>query len=146
MLGRFVDIGAQLFAMSATLSRAQAMVERMDPEASNALDLAEYFCRCSRFRIAEWFRSLARNADDPGYRLSGKILASLPEILSEANRAERFPRNANRSEFAARAARSKERFSYPGLSGSRQAKRDGPATPPPSPGCHPAQASSTAIF
>ena len=83
MLGRFVDIGAQLFAMSATLSRAQAMVERMDPEASNALDLAEYFCRCSRFRITEWFRSLARNADDPGYRLSGKILASLPEILSE---------------------------------------------------------------
>ena len=83
MLGRFVDIGAQLFAMSATLSRAQAMVERMDPEASNALDLAEYFCRSSRFRIAEWFRSLARNADDPGYRLSGKILASLPEILSE---------------------------------------------------------------
>jgi alkylation response protein AidB-like acyl-CoA dehydrogenase len=83
MLGRFVDIGAQLFAMSATLSRAQAMVERMDPEAFNALDLAEYFCRCSRFRITEWFRSLARNADDPGYRLSGKILASLPEILSE---------------------------------------------------------------
>jgi alkylation response protein AidB-like acyl-CoA dehydrogenase len=83
MLGRFVDIGAQLFAMSATLSRAQAMVERMDPEASNALDLAEYFCRCSRFRITEWFRSLARNADDPGYRLSGKILASLPEIPSE---------------------------------------------------------------
>jgi alkylation response protein AidB-like acyl-CoA dehydrogenase len=83
MLGRFVDIGAQLFAMSATLSRAQAMVERMDPEASNALDLAEYFCRSSRFRIAEWFRSLARNADDPGYRLSGKILARLPEILSE---------------------------------------------------------------
>ncbi len=83
MLGRFVDIGAQLFAMSATLSRAQAMVERMDPEASNALDLAEYFCRSSRFRIAEWFRSLARNADGPGYRLSGKILASLPEILSE---------------------------------------------------------------
>jgi alkylation response protein AidB-like acyl-CoA dehydrogenase len=83
MLGRFVDIGAQLFAMSATLSRAQAMVERADHEASDALDLADYFCRSSRLRVAEWFRFLARNADEPGYRLSKKILAGLPKILSE---------------------------------------------------------------
>ena len=83
LLGRFVDIGAELFAMSATLARAQAMVERSDPEASSALDLADYFCQCSRFRIAEWFRSLTRNVDGPGYRLAGKMLAGLPETLSE---------------------------------------------------------------
>jgi alkylation response protein AidB-like acyl-CoA dehydrogenase len=83
LLGRFVDIGAELFAMSATLARAQAMVERSDPEASSAVDLADYFSRCSKIRIAEWFRALSRNADDPGYRLARKMLAELPETLRE---------------------------------------------------------------
>jgi alkylation response protein AidB-like acyl-CoA dehydrogenase len=83
LLGRFVDIGAELFAMSATLARAQAMVERSDPEASSAVDLADYFCRCSKIRIAEWFRALSRNADDSGYRLARKMLAELPETLRE---------------------------------------------------------------
>jgi alkylation response protein AidB-like acyl-CoA dehydrogenase len=83
LLGRFVDIGAELFAMSATLARAQAMVERSDPEASSAVDLADYFCRCSKIRIAEWFRALSRNADDPGYRLARKMLAELPETLRD---------------------------------------------------------------
>ena len=83
LLGRFVDIGAELFAMSATLARAQAMVERSDPEAPSALDLTDYFSRCSQFRIAEWFRSLTRNADGPGYRLAAKMLAGLPQSLSE---------------------------------------------------------------
>jgi alkylation response protein AidB-like acyl-CoA dehydrogenase len=83
LLGRFVDIGAELFAMSATLARAQLMVERSDPEASSALDLTDYFCRSSQFRIAEWFRSLTRNTDKSGYRLAGKMLAELPETLTE---------------------------------------------------------------
>jgi alkylation response protein AidB-like acyl-CoA dehydrogenase len=83
LLGRFVDIGAELFAMSATLARAQEMVERSYPEGSSALELADYFCRSSQFRIAEWFRSITRNADGPGYRLAGKLLADLPQTLSE---------------------------------------------------------------
>jgi hypothetical protein len=83
LLGRFVDIGAELFAMSATLARAQAMVERSDPGASSAVDLADYFCRCSKIRIAEWFRALSRNADDSGYRLARKMLDELPETLME---------------------------------------------------------------
>ncbi|HEY5704740.1 MAG TPA: acyl-CoA dehydrogenase family protein [Terrimicrobiaceae bacterium] len=83
LLGRFVDIGAELFAMSATLARAQAMVERSDLDAPSALDLADYFCRSSQFRIAEWFRSVRRNADGLGYRLAGEMLADLPQTLSE---------------------------------------------------------------
>ena len=83
LLGRFVDIGAEIFAMSATLSRAQAMVERSDPDSSSGLDLADYFCRSSQLRIAEWFRSLKLNVDGPGYRLAGNMLSDLPETLSE---------------------------------------------------------------
>ena len=59
------------------------MVERSDPEASSAVDLADYFCRCSKIRIAEWFRALTRNADDSGYRLARKMLDELPETLTE---------------------------------------------------------------
>ena len=83
LLGRFVDIGAELFAMSATLARAQAMVKRSDAEAVSSVDLADYFCRGSKIRVAEWFRGLTQNADDSGYRLAQKMLDDLPETLRE---------------------------------------------------------------
>jgi alkylation response protein AidB-like acyl-CoA dehydrogenase len=83
LLGRFVEAGAELFATSATLARVQTMIERSDPGATAALDLADYFCRCSQFRVAERFRSVRRNADDAGYRLAKKLLAGLPESLSD---------------------------------------------------------------
>ena len=83
LLGRFVDIGAEIFAMSATLSRAQAMVDRSDPDASRGLELADYFCRSARLRIAEWLRSVTLNVDGSGYRLAANLLADLPETLSE---------------------------------------------------------------
>ena len=83
LLARFVDAGAELFAMSATLARVQAMIGRSDPEAANAADLADYFCRSSQLRIAESFRAVRRNCDDSGYRLAQKLLAGLPESLSE---------------------------------------------------------------
>lgn len=83
LLARFVDAGAELFAMSATLARVQTMIERSDPGAASALDLADYFCRSSQLRIGEWFRSVRQNADDSGYRLARKLLARLPETLSE---------------------------------------------------------------
>lgn len=83
LLARFVDAGSELFAMSATLARVQTMVERSDPGTASALDLADYFCRSSQLRVAEWFRAVTKNADDSGYRLAKKLLAGLPETLSE---------------------------------------------------------------
>ena len=83
LLARFVDAGAELFAMSATLARVQAMIGRSDPEAASAADLADYFCRSSQLRIAESFRAVRRNCDDSGYRLAQKLLVGLPESLSD---------------------------------------------------------------
>jgi hypothetical protein len=83
LLARFVDAGSELFAMSSTLARVQSMIERADPGAPSALDVADYFCRSSQLRIAEWFRAVRRNTDDAGYRLARKLLANLPETLSE---------------------------------------------------------------
>jgi alkylation response protein AidB-like acyl-CoA dehydrogenase len=83
LLARFVDVGSELFAMSSTLARVQAMIDHSDPQAASASDLADYFCRSSRLRVAEWFRAVTRNTDEAGYRLAKKLLANLPEILSE---------------------------------------------------------------
>jgi Domain of unknown function (DUF1974) len=83
LLARFVDAGAELFAMSATLARVQAMIGRSDPGAASAVELADYFCRSSQLRIAERFRAVRRNCDDSGYRLAQKLLARLPESLSD---------------------------------------------------------------
>jgi alkylation response protein AidB-like acyl-CoA dehydrogenase len=78
LLARFVEVGADLFAMSATLSRAQAMIDRSDPEGARAADLADYFCRSARLRIEERFRAMARNADRSGYRLARELLERRP--------------------------------------------------------------------
>jgi alkylation response protein AidB-like acyl-CoA dehydrogenase len=58
-LARIVDIGAELFAMSATCVRARA--ERVDhPE---NVELADLFCRQARGRVEELFTGLWSNTD-----------------------------------------------------------------------------------
>ena len=46
-LFRLVDIANELFAMAASVSRAQALREAGHPEAENAAELADLFCRGS---------------------------------------------------------------------------------------------------
>jgi alkylation response protein AidB-like acyl-CoA dehydrogenase len=77
LLGRFVDIAAELFAMTASCARARA-----DDESS--LALADYFCRASRLRVAQLFREARRNEDRDGYRLAQKILKGVPPSLAAA--------------------------------------------------------------
>ena len=58
-LGRIVDIGAELFAMSAVCVRARA--ERDDrPE---GVELADLFCRQARLRVEALFTGLWDNTD-----------------------------------------------------------------------------------
>jgi len=76
LLGRFVDISAELFAMTAVCLRA-GQPGQSNPDAADntgALELADYFCRASRLRIEENFRSARRNADQAGYRLAQSVL------------------------------------------------------------------------
>ncbi|MEJ3746588.1 acyl-CoA dehydrogenase family protein [Actinomycetes bacterium KLBMP 9797] len=58
-LGRIVDIGAELFAMSAVCVRAHAEREQR-PE---GLELADLFCRQARLRAEALFRALWDNTD-----------------------------------------------------------------------------------
>ncbi|NNH74544.1 acyl-CoA dehydrogenase [Nocardia uniformis] len=63
-LGRIVDIGAELFAMSAACVRAQSEVLKGGPEGEAAQELADVFCRQSRLRIQRLFDALWDNTDD----------------------------------------------------------------------------------
>ncbi len=81
LLGRFVDIGAELYARVATVVRAEALLARGAREA-DVLPLVESFCAGSRERIADLRRGLRRNEDDRTYALAQDFLKDgFPTLL-----------------------------------------------------------------
>ncbi|MGM1061806.1 acyl-CoA dehydrogenase family protein [Saccharothrix sp. Mg75] len=75
-LARVVDIGAELFAISATCVRAAADGDR-------AVGLADAFARQARVRVDELFDRLWRNSDDSDRRLAEHVLAGRFTWLEE---------------------------------------------------------------
>ncbi len=73
LLGRLVDIGTQLFAIAASVVRAQSFVER-GVNSGEVLSLVDYFCRESRWRIRRLFLELRDNDDRRGYGLAQRVL------------------------------------------------------------------------
>jgi alkylation response protein AidB-like acyl-CoA dehydrogenase len=71
VLFRAVDIGAELYAMSATIARAQMLAKQGNRE---AIELADAFCREARERIAASFRALYGSNDVLMYRLAQKVM------------------------------------------------------------------------
>ncbi|WP_030195325.1 acyl-CoA dehydrogenase family protein [Streptomyces sp. NRRL S-87] len=71
-LGRIVDIGAELFAMSAACVRAEHLRATGD-HGREAYQLADAFCRQSRLRVEELFGRLWANTDD----LDRKVVAGV---------------------------------------------------------------------
>ncbi len=72
VLFRAVDIGAELFAMSAACVRAQMLARAGQPQ---AIVLADAFCRGARERVAIRFHQLFGPNDPALYRLSQQVLA-----------------------------------------------------------------------
>ncbi|HEX6873580.1 MAG TPA: acyl-CoA dehydrogenase domain-containing protein, partial [Micromonosporaceae bacterium] len=70
-LGRVVDIGAELFAMSASCVRARAQ-RATSPE---GMELADLFCRQSRRRVEALFDELFHNTDRADVRLAKGVNA-----------------------------------------------------------------------
>jgi len=83
LLGRFVDIGAELFAMSAACVRAHSL--RDEPHGREAALLADLFCRRSRIRIKELFGRVTDNADDFTYKLAQDVLKGRYAWLEEGS-------------------------------------------------------------
>ena len=72
LLGRFVDIGAELFAISAACVRAHSMQNQ--PNGRDALRLADVFCRRSRKKVERLFDEVWSNTDDATYKLAQEAL------------------------------------------------------------------------
>jgi alkylation response protein AidB-like acyl-CoA dehydrogenase len=77
-LGRIVDIGAELFAMTAACVRAQR--NRAD---GTEVELADAFCRQSRVRTEQLFDRLWHNCDDSDRILARGVLAGRFTWLEE---------------------------------------------------------------
>ena len=72
-LARIVDIGTDLFAMSATISYAHMLAEQGAQQA-NAVEMADLFCRDAKVRIEQNFETMFDNHDAFAYRQAQKLL------------------------------------------------------------------------
>jgi alkylation response protein AidB-like acyl-CoA dehydrogenase len=68
LLGRFVDLATELFAISAACARAAAL------QTQEATELADYFSQNSRLTIARLFYSLHHHSDRAGYKVAQRVL------------------------------------------------------------------------
>ncbi|ROQ65653.1 hypothetical protein EDD93_0043 [Streptomyces sp. 840.1] len=81
-LGRIVDIGAELFAMSAACVRAE-LLRTGDDHGREAYQLADAFCHQSRVRVEELFTRLWSNTDDLDRRVVEGVLSGTYTWLEE---------------------------------------------------------------
>ncbi|MEU8776383.1 acyl-CoA dehydrogenase family protein [Streptomyces sp. NPDC048606] len=81
-LGRVVDIGAELFAMSAACVRAEHLRATGD-HGREAYQLADAFCRQSRLRVEELFGRLWANTDDLDRKVVEGVLGGVYTWLEE---------------------------------------------------------------
>jgi alkylation response protein AidB-like acyl-CoA dehydrogenase len=73
VLGRIVEIGAELFVMTATCVTARQLVAD-NPSDRSPYRLADVFCRHARRRIEERLRALFRNDDSVTYKLARGVM------------------------------------------------------------------------
>jgi alkylation response protein AidB-like acyl-CoA dehydrogenase len=73
-LGRIVDIGAELFAISAAVVYADTISSERPERGERARELADTFARQARRRVDGLFRELWRNEDDRNHRTALKVL------------------------------------------------------------------------
>ncbi|MEU6201034.1 acyl-CoA dehydrogenase family protein [Streptomyces sp. NPDC047061] len=81
-LGRVVDIGAELFAMSAACVRAELLRSQGD-HGREAYLLADAFCRQARIRVDELFNRLWSNTDDLDRKVVKGVLGGSFEWLEQ---------------------------------------------------------------
>ena len=73
VLGRLVEIGAELLAMAAACSRAHAMVTAK-PAERGPVELADLFCRQARRRVDQRFAAVFDNDDVAAYRTAQHVV------------------------------------------------------------------------
>lgn len=73
LLGNLMDVGTELFAMTAACARARSL-PRGEGGAGDPMRLADVFCRQARQRINERFRAAARGGGRAANALAGRVL------------------------------------------------------------------------
>jgi hypothetical protein len=82
VLGRLVDIGAELFVMTSACVHARKLQSTAEGDDS-AVELADLFCRQARRRIRSHFAGVFRNDDAAGYAAARKLLDGRYSWLEE---------------------------------------------------------------
>lgn len=73
-LGRLVDIGAELFAITASCVHARTIAEEEGAKGETAYELADLFCHQARRRVEQLFHDLWQNDDADNYAAAQKVL------------------------------------------------------------------------
>ena len=73
-LGRVVDIGAELFAISSAVVYANTIATEHPERAEQARELADLFCKQARRRVDELFTALWSNDDEDNYAGAQRVL------------------------------------------------------------------------
>lgn len=80
LLGRFVDAGTHLFALAASVTRAQALIGE-GADRDEVLAVVGHLAAESRLRVATCFRGFRHNHDRMSYRLAQRMLEGPSEWL-----------------------------------------------------------------
>jgi alkylation response protein AidB-like acyl-CoA dehydrogenase len=75
VLGRIVDVGAELFAISSAVVYADTIRREQPERADEAFALADLFCKQARRRADALFEQVFDNDDDDAYALAQDVLA-----------------------------------------------------------------------
>ena len=82
-LGRIVDIGAELFSISAAVVYANTLAQEQPGRAEEARELADLFCVQARRRADNLFRDLWHNDDDENHAAALKVLDGRYRLIEE---------------------------------------------------------------
>ncbi|TWU60809.1 Acyl-CoA dehydrogenase [Rubripirellula tenax] len=74
LINRFVQIGTELFIMSAACSYAHSLLSSQSDEGAGAPDLADYYCREAQRRIDQLFRDIGSNNDKATVKLNKQFM------------------------------------------------------------------------
>jgi alkylation response protein AidB-like acyl-CoA dehydrogenase len=83
VLGRIVDVGAELYAIACACVYAQTLRQAHPERGDEAVALADLFARQARRRVEALFGELFSNDDDANYRLAQQVLAGEHTWLEE---------------------------------------------------------------
>jgi alkylation response protein AidB-like acyl-CoA dehydrogenase len=83
VLGRIVDIGAELFAIASAVVYAQTIRDEVPAQADEAAELADLFCKQAERRVGLLFSALWSNEDTDNYALAQKVLEGRYTFLEE---------------------------------------------------------------